>query len=73
MAVGVIFGKRTSPRRRRTGIAVLPFENLSTTERTLIRRRCAGRSLNELANIAALKVISRTSVMQYRAERIRTK
>ena len=54
-----------------TGIAVLPFENLSDAER---RRRAfvdgvQDDILTKLAKIADLKVISRTSVMEYRGKR----
>jgi len=53
-----------------TGIAVLPFENLSNDrEDASFADGVQDDLLTKLANIAALKVISRTSVMQYRAER----
>ena len=52
------------------GIAVLPFENLSEQkEDAALRRWRAGRLLTKLAKIADLKVISRTSVMDYRGKR----
>ena len=48
------------------GIAVLPFENLSLRPgRRVVCRRYSRRSLTKLAQIRDLKVISRTSVMQY--------
>jgi serine/threonine protein kinase/tetratricopeptide (TPR) repeat protein len=53
-----------------TGIGVLPFENLSNDrEDASFADGVQDDLLTKLANIAALKVISRTSVMQYRGER----
>jgi serine/threonine protein kinase/tetratricopeptide (TPR) repeat protein len=53
-----------------TGIAVLPFENLSNDrEDASFADGVQDDLLTKLANIAALKVISRTSVMQYRGKR----
>jgi serine/threonine protein kinase/tetratricopeptide (TPR) repeat protein len=53
-----------------TGIAVLPFENLSNDrEDASFADGVEDDLLTKLANIADLKVISRTSVMQYRGER----
>ena len=53
-----------------TGIAVLPFENLSETERRRgVCRWLQDDVLTKLAKIADLKVISRTSVMEYRGKR----
>jgi serine/threonine protein kinase len=53
-----------------TGIAVLPFENLSNDrEDASFADGVQDDLLTKLANIAALKVISRTSVMQYRGNR----
>ena len=52
------------------GIAVLPFENLGgDKENTLLADGIQDDILTKLAKIADLKVISRTSVMQYRGER----
>jgi TolB-like protein/predicted Ser/Thr protein kinase/Flp pilus assembly protein TadD len=52
-----------------TGIAVLPFENLSDEkERTYFADGAQDDILTKLAKIADLKVISRTSVMQYRGK-----
>jgi TolB-like protein/predicted Ser/Thr protein kinase len=52
------------------GIAVLPFENLSgDNENTFLADGIQDDILTKLAKIADLKVISRTSVMQYRGER----
>src|SRR5262249_32764779 len=53
-----------------TGIAVLPFENLSDDkERAFFADGVQDDILIKLAKIADLKVISRTSVMQYRGKR----
>src|SRR5262249_27892309 len=52
-----------------TGIAVLPFENLSDdTEHAFFADGVQDDILTKLAKIADLKVISRTSVMQYRGK-----
>jgi TolB-like protein/Tfp pilus assembly protein PilF/tRNA A-37 threonylcarbamoyl transferase component Bud32 len=51
-----------------TGVAVLPFENLSADpENAFFADGVQDEILNNLAKIADLKVISRTSVMQYRS------
>jgi TolB-like protein/Flp pilus assembly protein TadD len=48
-------------------IAVLPFENLSTNqENAFFTDGVQGEILTDLAKVADLKVISQTSVMQYR-------
>jgi TolB-like protein/Tfp pilus assembly protein PilF len=53
-----------------TGIAVLPFENLSKEkEQTAFADGVQDDILTKLAKIADLKVISRTSVMDYRGKR----
>ncbi|MGI9115151.1 MAG: protein kinase domain-containing protein [Chthoniobacterales bacterium] len=53
-----------------TGIAVLPFENLSDEkEHAFFADGVQDDILTKLAKIADLKVISRTSVMQYRGKR----
>src|SRR6266508_4538579 len=70
-AVGVIVWKSElryhSPT---TGIAVLPFENLSNDkEDASFADGVQDDLLTKLAKIAHLKVISRTSVIQYRGER----
>jgi TolB-like protein/Tfp pilus assembly protein PilF len=50
-----------------SGIAVLPFENLSADpENAFFTDGVQDEILNNLAKIADLKVISRTSVMQYK-------
>ena len=52
-----------------TGIAVLPFENLSDDkEHAFFADGVQDDILTKLAKIADLKVISRTSVMQYRGQ-----
>src|SRR6266511_4260751 len=57
-------------RRVTTGIAVLPFENLSEEkENTAFADGVQDDILTKLAKIAALQVISRTSVMEYRGKR----
>jgi TolB-like protein/Tfp pilus assembly protein PilF/predicted Ser/Thr protein kinase len=67
-AVGVIVWKSELFRRPATaGIAVLPFENLSNDrEDVSFADGVQDDLLTKLAKIADLKVISRTSVMQYR-------
>jgi TolB-like protein/Tfp pilus assembly protein PilF/predicted Ser/Thr protein kinase len=53
-----------------TGIAVLPFQNLSDDkESAFFAEGIQDDILTKLAKIADLKVISRTSVMQYRGKR----
>jgi serine/threonine protein kinase/Tfp pilus assembly protein PilF len=53
-----------------TGIAVLPFENLSEQkENTAFADGVQDDLLTKLAKVADLKVISRTSVMDYRGKR----
>ena len=69
--VGLVVWKSELIRPRpATGIAVLPFENLSSNkEDTSFADGVQDDILTKLAKIAELKVISRTSVMQYRANR----
>jgi TolB-like protein/class 3 adenylate cyclase len=53
-------------------IAVLPFENLSTNQETaFFTDGVQDEILSNLAKVADLKVISRTSVMQYKVPRAR--
>ena len=53
-----------------TGIAVMPFENLNDQkEQTAFADGVQDDILTKLAKIADLKVISRTSVMEYRGKR----
>jgi TolB-like protein/Tfp pilus assembly protein PilF len=57
-------------RRITTGIAVLPFENLSEEKENIaLADGVQDDILTKLAKIADLKVISRTSVMEYRGKR----
>ncbi len=67
-AVGTIVWKSTAARRPMpTGIAVLPFENLSAQkENAYFADGVQDDILTKLAKIAGLKVISRSSVMKYR-------
>jgi TolB-like protein len=60
-------GAETSPTGK--SIAVLPFENISANkDDAYFADGVQDEILNNLAKIAQLKVISRTSVMQYRAD-----
>jgi serine/threonine-protein kinase len=53
-------------------VAVLPFENLSANQETaFFTDGVHDEILTDLAKVADLKVISRTSVMQYKADRKR--
>ena len=66
-AIGVILWKSELFRPAATGIAVLPFENLSNDkEDASFADGVQDDLLTKLAKIASLKVISRTSVMKYR-------
>ena len=70
--VGVMFWESELPRPIRqllpAGVAVLPFENLSADpENAFFTDGVQDEVLNNLAKIADLKVISRTSVMQYKS------
>jgi serine/threonine protein kinase/Flp pilus assembly protein TadD len=67
---GVIIWKSEFVRQSlTTGIAVLPFENLSDKkENAFFADGVQDDVLTRLAKIADLKVISRTSVMQYRGK-----
>jgi serine/threonine protein kinase/TolB-like protein/Tfp pilus assembly protein PilF len=69
--IGVIVWKSDLFRRpAAAGIAVLPFENLSNDkEDASFADGVQNDLLTKLAKIADLKVISRTSVMQYRGKR----
>jgi TolB-like protein/Tfp pilus assembly protein PilF/predicted Ser/Thr protein kinase len=67
MAVSVIIWKSELFRPAATGIGVLPFENLSNDgEGASFADGVQDDVLTKLAKISSLKVISRTSVMQYR-------
>jgi TolB-like protein/tRNA A-37 threonylcarbamoyl transferase component Bud32/Tfp pilus assembly protein PilF len=69
--VGVIVWKSESPHPvppLPAGVAVLPFENLGgDPENAFFTDGVQDEILNDLAKIADLKVISRTSVMQYKS------
>jgi TolB-like protein/Flp pilus assembly protein TadD len=67
--LGRMIWKRESERPPPTGIAVLPFENLSRDKKNAVfADGVQDDVLTKLAKIANLKVISRTSVMQYRGK-----
>src|SRR5437763_2083968 len=70
-ALGVMFWESEPPRPLSPlsiGIAVLPFENLSADpENASFADGVQDEILNDLTKIADLKVIGRTSVMQYKA------
>src|SRR5437867_198106 len=67
--VGVMIWKGESERPPPAGIAVLPFENLSEDkENAFFADGVQDDILTKLAKVADLKVISRTSVMQYRGK-----
>src|SRR5438132_4204243 len=75
-AVSVMFWEKQSPSQIPTGIvpipyksiAVLPFENRSADpENAFFTDGMQDEILNNLARIADVKVISRTSVMQYKS------
>src|SRR5438552_1954346 len=70
-AVGIMTWKSELVNRPMTaGIAVLPFENLSEgKESALFADGIQDGILTKLAKVADLKVISRTSVMEYRGAR----
>ena len=69
LLAGLMFWNREPPAPP-TGIAVLPFENLSDEkENAFLADGIQDDILTKLAKIGGLKVISRTSVMQYRGER----
>jgi TolB-like protein/Tfp pilus assembly protein PilF/predicted Ser/Thr protein kinase len=68
-AIGVILWKSELFRPAATGIAVLPFENLSNDrEDASFADGVQDDLLTKLAKIASLKVISRTSVTGYRGK-----
>src|SRR2546421_1052610 len=73
LAAGVVYFLRKGPARSLTtavekSIAVLPFENLSEEKaNAFFTEGVQDEILTHLAKIADLKVISRTSVMQYKS------
>jgi TolB-like protein/predicted Ser/Thr protein kinase/ribosomal protein L40E len=70
VAVGwIVWNSKLTQNPITTGIAVLPFENLSEDkEQVFFADGVQDDILTKLAKIADLKVISRTSVLQYRAK-----
>ena len=69
-AAGWIVSKSQSIRQPvTTGIAVLPFEDLTEQEHSIFADGVQDDIVTKLAKIADLKVISRTSVMEYRGKR----
>ena len=70
VTAGLFFNQRVAeaiPTEK--SIAVLPFENISANkDDAYFADGVQDEILNNLAKIAQLKVISRTSVMQYRAD-----
>ncbi len=68
--VAVLFWKNAAEQPPTTGVAVLPFENLSEDkDNAFFADGVQDDILTKLAKIAGLKVISRTSVMEYRGVR----
>src|SRR5437762_917975 len=66
---GMIWKSEFVHRPPATGIAVLPFENLSKDEENaFFAGGVQDEILTNLAKVADLKVISRTSVMKYRSD-----
>jgi TolB-like protein/predicted Ser/Thr protein kinase len=70
IVVGIMSWRTIGERLPSSGIAVLPFENLSDdkTDAAFVDG-IQDDILTKLAKVSQLKVISRTSVMQYRGER----
>jgi serine/threonine protein kinase/Tfp pilus assembly protein PilF len=67
--LGLFHQRATEPAAPEKSIAVLPFDNISSSkDDTYFADGVQDEILNNLAKIAQLKVISRTSVMQYRPE-----
>jgi TolB-like protein len=67
-ATGFFLLPRVSPNKLDKSIAVLPFENLSNDEENaFFAGGVQDEILTNLAKVADLKVISRTSVMKYRS------
>src|SRR5437879_5490118 len=68
VAMGMLVWNR-APERAPAGIAVLPFESLDGDKAdTAFADGVHGEILSSLARVADLKVISRTSVMDYRGQ-----
>ena len=66
--LGILWWKNTGEQPPLLGVAVLPFQNLGDAK-DVLADGIQDDILTKLAKIADLKVISRTSVMQYRGER----
>jgi serine/threonine-protein kinase len=68
IAVVLLFARRAAPAEKASvkSIAVLPFENFGDEENVYLTQGMQDEILSNLARIADLKVISRTSVMDYR-------
>ena len=73
IAVPFFFFRKATPSLTpaEKSIAVLPFENLGDQENVYLTQGMQDEILNNLARIADLRVISRTSVMDYRPEQKR--
>ena len=68
--VAFLFWKNATGQPPTTGVAVLPFENLSEDKNNaFLADGMQDDILTKLAKVADLKVISRTSVMEYRGAR----
>jgi eukaryotic-like serine/threonine-protein kinase len=66
---GLLFNQRPGAASTEKSIAVLPFENISPNkDDAFFADGVQDEILNNLAKISQLKVISRTSVMQYRSD-----
>jgi TolB-like protein len=66
---GLLFNQRLGAASTEKSIAVLPFENISANkDDAYFADGVQDEILNNLAKVAQLKVISRTSVMQYRSD-----
>ncbi len=66
--VAVLFWKNAAEQPPSTGIAVLPFENLSEDkDNAYLTEGIQGEILTRLSKIADLKVISRTSTQNYKS------
>lgn len=70
ITLGLVLWQNAKDNPPPAGIAVLPFQNLSPDQdNAFLADGVQDDILTKLAKIADLKVISRTSVMQYRGER----
>jgi TolB-like protein/Tfp pilus assembly protein PilF len=71
IGLGVLLWNRNREMISPKGIAVLPFENVGDKDNGYLAEGIQDEVLNDLARIADLKVISRTSVMGYRPDKAR--